>query len=424
MHKSKRRLLIMGGIPLSIEIVKHAQQLGIEACVTDYLVDSPAKISADLSYMVSTTDVPELVDLICRESIDGVLTGFSDMLLPFFEEACRISKRPCYGTYEQFSALIDKQSFKSLCLNHDIPVVQEYNSVDPMGRDFYQNLKYPVLLKPNDNSGGRGIRICYEPLDFPSKFQECLGFSKSQQVLIERYMDHEEATIFYILQDGEIRLTAMGDRHIQHFKDGVIPLPVAYTFPSKYLDEYEKNLNNKVIEMFKSLGMKNGMVFIQSFIEDGKCVFYEMGYRITGSLEYKLINHCCGFDPLDMMIEQAVYGRSNVDLDKLVNPRFPRPYCNITFLIMPGTIGKIEGVEAIRSMPNIIDVVLSYKEGDTIPQTSLGTLQQVVARVFAYAETESQLADLMDEVHRRFDVLSDNGASMLLPVFNTNYLRS
>jgi hypothetical protein len=91
---------------------------------------------------------------------------------------------------------------------------------------------------------------------------------------------------------------------------------------------------------------------------------------------------------------------------------------------MPGTIGKIEGVEAIRSMPNIIDVVLSYKEGDTIPQTSLGTLQQVVARVFAYAETESQLADLMDEVHRRFDVLSDNGASMLLPVFNTNYLRS
>lgn len=424
MQNDKRRLLIIGGIPLAVEIVKHAQKLGIEVCVTDYYMDSPAKKYADFSYLVSTTDVPELVELICRESIDGILTGFSDMLLPFFEEACRMSQRPCYGTDEQFSTLIDKRSFKRLCLQHDIPVVQEYHSKNPMDREFYQNLKYPVLLKPNDNSGGRGIRICYEPSEFPSKYQECLSFSKSQQVLIERYMKNEEATIFYILQDGEIRLTAMGDRHIQHFRDGVIPLPVAYTFPSRYLEEYESNLNAKVIEMFRSLDMKNGMVFIQGFIEDGKCVFYEMGYRITGSLEYKLINHCCGFDPLDMMIEQAVYGRSNVDLDKLVNPRFPRPYCNITFLIMPGTIGKIEGVEAIRSMPNVIDVVLSYKEGDTIPPASLGTLQQVAARVFAFADTEAQLADLMDEVHRRFKVLSDNGASMLLPVFNTDYLRS
>ena len=424
MQNKKYRLLIMGGIPLAVEIVKHAQQLGIEVCVTDYNMDSPAKKHADFSFLVSTTDVSALVELICRESIDGVITGFSDMLLPYFEEACRVSQRPCYGSDKQFATLIDKQSFKRLCNHHGIPVVQEYHCDDPIDHDFYQNLNYPVLLKPNDNSGGRGIQICYDPLEFPSKYQECLGFSKSQQVLIERYMRNEEVTIFYILQDGDIRMTAMGDRHVQHFEDGVIPLPVAYTFPSRYIHEYESYLNGKVIGMFKSLGMKNGMVFIQSFIEDGKCVFYEMGYRITGSLEYKLINHCCGFDPLDMMIEQAVYGKSNVDLNKLVNPHFPRPYCNITFLIMPGTIGKIEGVEDIRSMPNIIDVVLSYKEGDTIRQKSLGTLQQVVARIFAFANTESQLADVMDEVHSRFNVISDNGKSMLLPVFNTDYLRS
>ena len=426
MHMNSK-ILILGGKPIAtMDIVDCAQKKNMYVIVTDYLPcsDSPAKQIADEYWDISTDQTEIIANKVVEQKIMGIFSGVHEFNIEKAMQICDITGLPFYATKEQFEMLMDKKSFKRLCRNQDIPVVQEYHSVDPMDREFYQNLKYPVLLKPNDNSGGRGIRICYAPKEFPSMYKDSLGFSKSQQVLIERYMKNEEATIFYILQDGEIRLTAMGDRHIQHFKDGVIPLPVAYTFPSKYLDEYEKNLNDKVIEMFRSLGMKNGMVFIQSFIEDGKCVFYEMGYRITGSLEYKLINHCCGFDPLDMMIEQAVYGRSNVDLDKLVNPHFPRPYCNITFLIMPGTIGKIEGVEAIRSMPNIIDVVLSYKEGDTIPQTSLGTLQQVVARVFAYAETESQLADLMDDVHRRFDVLSDNGASMLLPVFNTNYLRS
>ena len=75
-----RKLLILGGILLSNEIIKYAKRLNLDVYVTDYLVDSPAK-NAD-SFMTSTTDVDAVVELIKQEKVDGTITGFVDLLYP------------------------------------------------------------------------------------------------------------------------------------------------------------------------------------------------------------------------------------------------------------------------------------------------------------------------------------------------------
>lgn len=417
-----KTLLILGGVTLSREIIKYAKKLGINVYVTDYLENSPSKKFADKSFMVSTTDVNAISKLVEDENIDGILTGYVDMLLPYYEEVSRKTNRPCYATKEQIAILTDKVKFKELCREFDIPVVEEYSLENPLDEQGYKYLKYPVLLKPVDNSGGRGITICNNPGAFIENFKKTQSFSKSRKVLIERLMKTQEVTIFYVLQNGKIKLTAMGDRHIQHFQDGIIPLPVGYTFPSVYLKEYEKTIHPKVTSMFNHLGMKNGMVFIQSFVENGSCVFYEIGYRLTGSLEYKIIEHACGFNPMEMMIQQAVSGSSNIDIEKLANPNFNCHYCNITFPAYPGTIGSIAGVNEILKMPNVIDMVLSYNEGDEIPKKALGTLAQVVARVFAYAATKQELKSVIDNIHHKFKVASVTGENLLLQSMNTNQI--
>ena len=69
-----KKLLVLGGTSISKEIVYAAHEMGIEVYVTDYYEDSPAKKIADKSFMVSATDVDAVVDLIKKESIDGVIT--------------------------------------------------------------------------------------------------------------------------------------------------------------------------------------------------------------------------------------------------------------------------------------------------------------------------------------------------------------
>ena len=272
-----KKLLILGGVILSCEIIKQAKKQGITVYVTDYLEDSPGKKIADKSFMVSTTDVEAVLELIKEEKIDGVLTGFVDSLLPYYTEICNKACIHCYATKEQINVTTNKLNFKDLCRSHDVPVVEEYKIDYPFTLEEIKHFNYPVLIKPIDNSGARGIFICKSPEELLTNYKNSLEFSHSKKVLIERYMNAKEATIFYIMQDGEILLSSMADRHTKYVQSGVIPLPVAYTFPSKHLKRYQETLNNRVIEMFKSIGIKNGMIFIQTFVKTVIVYFMKQG---------------------------------------------------------------------------------------------------------------------------------------------------
>jgi len=200
-------------------------------------------------------------------------------------------------------------------------------------------------------------------------------------------------------------------------------LPVAYIFPSKHLKAYQEAINDKVIKMFKSIGIQNGMIFIQSFIENGNCIFYEMGFRLTASLEYKIIEKETDINPLEMMVNYALTGKMNeADIKSYANPDFKEWGCNVTFLAKPGKVGKLVGISEVALLPEVIDVVPSYKEGDEIPLSSIGTLQQVIIRVFAVAKTKQELAEVIDKIHNTIKVYSEDGENMLLETFDTKEL--
>ena len=417
-----KRLLIMGGAALSCDIVNKAKKIGIYTIVTDWHPKSlsPAKKISDQSFMVSISDVDAIVDLIRQESIDGVITGFTDSTLQYYQKVCEKAGLPCYLTAEQISITTDKGKFKSLCNLFDLPIVEEYQIDDISNLNQLKSIRFPVIVKPADNSGGRGITLCKNQQGFIEAYKRALAFSENKSVIVERYMKSKEATIFYLIHDGEIFLTGIGDRHTKDNQKDVIPLPVAYTFPSCYLDTYLDDLNYKVVEMFKSIGMKNGMIFIQSFVEKGKFIFYEMGYRLTGSLEYKIMEPLIGVDPLELMIKFAITGEmGEVDTLKKLNPKWDSYSCNITFLAKPGQIKTIKGIEEVLSFTEVVDAFPSYKEGDVIPENAKGTLQQVVLRVFAIAKTKNHLIEVMDRIHEAISVTSIDDDDMLLDKFNT-----
>ncbi len=420
-----KKILIMGGQALSIDIVNEAKSMGVYTIVTDWYPESrsPAKKIADKSFMVSTADVDAVVKLIEDEEIDGVLTGFTDSTLQYYQRVCEKANVPCYITQKQIDITTHKVKFKTLCNKFQVPVVEEYKIENDLNPGHLKKIKYPVIVKPVDNSGARGISICNNENELINAYKNALDFSESKTVIVERYMTSKEATIFYVLRNGDIYLTAIGNRHTKHNQEGVIPLPVAYSFPSQNVKKYQEELNDRVIDMFKSIGMQNGMVFIQTFIEDGEFIFYEMGYRLTGSLEYKILDVIGGLNPLKMMIKYAVSGdMGSGEILKNFNPNFNNFACNITLLGKPGQIGNITGIDKVKNIPGVIDAFPSYKEGDTIPESAIGTLMQVVARVFAIAKSKDGLSELMKQIHEEIQVTSIDGSNMLLDKFNIEEL--
>jgi len=418
-----KRLLILGGVRLAIEIVKAAQNLGAYVIVTDYIEDSPAKKYANKSFMVSVTDIDAVVDLIKQEKIDGVLTGFVDSLLPYYSMICDKAGLPCYGTLEQFEIATHKAKFKERCRAFDIPVVKEYHVNYPFENEDLKNIQYPVLIKPVDNSGARGIFICNDEVELKKKYPLALTFSKSKNILVEKYINAKEATVNYLIQDGEIIFSVMADRHVKNKQSGIVPLPVGYIFPSIHQKRYQDNIDEKVKMMFKALGIKNGIIFIQCFIEDENCIFYEMGYRLTGPLEFKIINEINGINPIELLINFALTGKMSVKkLNDIIDPNYKRYGFNLTFIVKPGQIKKIIGVEDVRAIANVIDVVVAHDEGEIILEDDIGTLKQVVVRVLGFAQDKEELRNVINNIVSLINVYSADDEPMLLEVFDTNDL--
>lgn len=419
MELKGKRLLILGGSRISCEIIRHARAMGIITGVTDWyaLEKSPAKQIADEAYFVNTSDIDAMVDLIKGKKFDGVLTGFTDSVLPYYAEMCEKAGLPAYGTKEQFDIFIDKEQYKKLMRQFDVPTIPEYSIDLERFDETTADIVYPVIVKPADSSGSRGITVCDNKAELKEAISFAVETSKAKQVLVEQYIDNAEATIFWLFVDGQYYMMLLGNRHVKHNQEGELPLPAGYTYPAAVQPRFLAEVAPKMENMFQSVGIKDGMMFMQCKIVDGTCVVYDIGYRLTGSLEYINLKGMCGFDPLDMMIRFALTGEmGESDIAMKVDPYLGGKYSyNVSLLCKPGKVAEIKGLDDIRKLPGVFDVVVAHPVGDTITDAMKGRLAQITVRILGKADDIESMKNEMLEIQRLAHVISDKGEEMILP---------
>lgn len=424
MNDARVKVLILGGRPIaSVDIVRYVQSLGGYTIVCDYLpvAQSPAKLLADEVWDYSTSDTEKIVEKARSSGVDAVFTGVHDFNIFM---CCKVAGRlglPFYATLEQLHVTTNKKNYKELFKKYNIPVVPDVPVELESAEHDAQKIKYPVLIKPSDGSGGYGISVCDKPSEFLALYKKAAQFSKNNEVLVEEFVQDSEVTIFYVIQNGEIMLSAMADRHVTRGEERIAALPTLYEFPSKHLALYQKTLHQRVCHLFHELGLMNGVVFIQSFIRNDEFMFYDMGFRLTGTQEYHLLEYICHFNPLKMMVDHAMGRGAKIErIAHLVDPWLNNQKAAIlTFLARPGRIGHYIGLSAVEQMNGVVKVIKNYEVRDVIARDAIGTLNQVVLRVLATASTESALNTLMQRVTATIQVLDEHGVSMLLPTFKS-----
>ena len=417
-----KKLLVLGGILSMIEVVKRAKELGITVMVTDYLENSPAKQFADESFLISATDVDAVVQLCRTEKIDGIITGNVDMLLPYYAEICEKADLPCYGQMSHFQIMTNKKEFKELCKKHCVPTIKEYTQEEIEKG----NVRYPVLIKPVDSSGSRGITICRDNDELHMGIKKALSFSASKQYIVEKYMNGQEAVLYYYFQHGNPVFMGMCDRYVVSLNKNVAQLSTAYVFPSKYTEKHLKKTNSLIQNMFYSIAMENGTIFLQAFIEDGYPILYEPGYRLNGAREQYIFRETNGINAIDCLISFALTGEMLPDNLELKS----EPYlngkcaCMLSPAISVGTVANIEGVDLVRKHSAVKEFIYINKEGDTVKQEEEGTLRQIAYRAFLVEESWEKLKEAVDFVQNNVKYYDKTGKPMIVSFFDSQILNS
>lgn len=403
-----KRLLVLGGTLATYDVVKTAQRMGAYVIVTDYLENGVTKNIADETLMISTKSIEELNKAVHEYRIDGVFTGASEFNIRNMIQLCEKAKLPVYANLAQWDMLSNKRKFKEICRQYGVPTVPEYLI---QAKDEKENLKFPVIVKPVDSYSGHGISICRNIIDLEKAIVEAEKWSKSGQFIIEKYIQGENIEVYYLVQDGNIMLLSASDRYTNKEQHGS-PVPTAFYHPSKYIDKYLSDVHPKVCKMFQGLGIKNGVFFMESFLENEKFIFYEMGFRLNATMEYHFVEHFKGFNPLEMMIRYALTGNMGKSVLLLNERNFNGVGCEIALIVRPGTIKAIEGIEKINKLPYVIHIIQYYVVGETI--TTTGSLDQNFARIKVVADNKEELENRVCYIYENVSVIDNNGNEMLI----------
>lgn len=404
-----KKVLILGGYTHLIDVVQTAKQMGMYTIVADRDPDSPAKMYADKSFTISTDETERLAELAREEGISGVFNAFDDFNTWQAQALCERLGLPFYATKQQLEICSNKDRFKAYCRDFGIPVIEEYSISDFQGYTS-KNLSYPVIVKPVDSYASQGITVCHSEEQLEKAYAKAVGRSKSGTAIIERFIDNSHGVeMYYTIAEGTVVLTAMTDRYVQKMSENHPPLPTATVFPSEHLDRYVNVLDTKVRNMIRGMGIENGVLFIQSLVEDGDFYLYEMGFRLSGEQHYQIIEKQTGINLLEEMLDFATGGTINADsIVEFDNGYTRSPACNLAVLLHPGKILSIQGLEAILQMPEVLSFVQLKEPGDVVQAT--GNYGQMLGR---FNIVSDQLDLTIQQINRLLQVVSVEGKELI-----------
>jgi biotin carboxylase len=415
-----KKLLILGGNSETTPLVEIANEMGIKTIVTSGRHTDAAKKAAWKAYDVDGMDVPGLIALAREEKVDGVLVGVADILVPSYCKVCAALSLPCYATQEIVDVFSFKDVFKETCERYGVHGIPEYYLDADLRREDLDKIQYPVMIKPVDNGGGVGMTVAYNEKELVAGVKKALDASNKKRFIVEKYMLCDDMGMYYTFKDGYCSASCIYDRYTTDEQPGLSRVCLGGTYPSKHLDKYFERMHDNVVRMFKEIGIKNGVLMLSGFYEDGEFYVYDTGFRLQGEAPHLFMKTIHGFDQREMLIRFALTGsEGNVNLKTEDDTRLRgRWAATLWILLKQGHITRIEGLDSLDGDPRVIANIQRLQEGDDVLSEWIGNEKQVLTRLYLVRESKEKLAECLKEYQSKIKVYDENGNNLVLKGFD------
>ena len=226
---------------------------------------------------------------------------------------------------------------------------------------------FPVVIKPVDNSGARGVQRLTEGMDIAAGLRLCAAALPIRgEVIAEKFISGLQISTEGLFHDGVFYCTGFADRNYTRLDDSVpfmvedggdIPTVLDAADKKKVEAEFEKAARALGIDWGPA---KGDMIFG----DDGKAYVIEIAARLSGgNFCYDKVPWSTGVDIVDILVDMAV---GNPWMRRaLCRPAIWRPRSAISFR-PPGRIKAIDGIAAAKPRPISARWICGRGPGQTI----------------------------------------------------------
>ena len=398
-----KRILIIGAGIEQIYGYKLAKKMGIKTVGTDMHPPSEYIVLVSNNIIASTRDAEEtwkkVKKYVNHKKIDGVMTLANDV--PYTVAYIARKLRLPGISLESAKLASDKLAMKNKFFADGIAVPDfcEIKSVKKL-KNKIDEWQYPLVIKPIDSRGARGVLILTKGIDLNWAFREALNNSDTGRVMIERFIDGPQVSTEGFVLDGKCYTVAFSDRNYEYLKKYS---PYIIENGGTMLSNLPNNIINEISELMQqsadSSGIKNGPVKGDIVVDkNGKPYIIEIAARLSGGY------FCTDQIPLAVsvnLVKVTMLQALGEKIDK--NELIPKHKKYVAIRYWFPKIGKLQSVPNIDNIKNEKNIYLS--EIHKKPGSIINSIQKHPDRlgfVIAYGNSYKESAEIAAKIINKY----------------------
>lgn len=353
-------ILILGAGVMQIPAIKKAKEMGHFVLCADGNNNAIGKEFCDIFYAVDIKDKNGLLEIAQKFHKKHILHGVFTAGTDFSSSVAWITEKLGLPGISYQSALNATDKYRMRCCFKESGVpspgfVEFSNDMDL--ENTIKDLKFPLVIKPVDSMGSRGVKRVNNILELKEVTTLAVSLSRTSRAIIEEFIAGEEFSLDALIVDGEVKIFGFADREI------VFPpyfVEMGHTIPTE-LDQSDMDL---VIDVFtkgvKSLGITYGCAKGDMKLGPNGAVVGEIAARLSGGyMSGWTFPYSSGIDLTKGGIELALGQEITIEENPLGKFSAERAFISIP--------GKIKEVIIPYSKPKgIKDRFINCKAGDIV----------------------------------------------------------
>lgn len=397
----KKKILLLGGSTQQIPAIEYANAIGYYTILCDYLIDNPGQNYSDKFYCVSTIDKEAILDIARIEMVDGIVAYASDPAAPtaaYVAEKLGLPTNP----YESVEILTNKDKFREFLEknNFKTPKAKGYDSIEEARKEI-SNFKLPVIIKPVDSSGSKGVTKLGDFNNLENQINNALSYSISKRFIIEEFVEKHGYQVAGdgFLIDGKLVFRCFGNDHFNNSGLNQF-VPISASFPYNMPNRVQEKIHNEIQRLLSLLNMKLGAYNFDIRIDKEENVYLmEVGPRNGGNFIPQVIRYATEIDMIEYTIKSAM-GEKCDDIKMKDTNGFWSYYA--IHSLKEGILKEIKIDEKVKK-DNIVETHLNYEVNDHIPAFvgANGCIGILIMRF----NTMKEMLDMMDNSEKWINLI-------------------
>ena len=354
-----KSILIFGLSFLQKSLILQCRELGIKTIGIDISENPLCAEDVDAFEQVSGDNYERTIEVAKKFNVNGVICAATDKPLVMMARVAKALNLPFYSVDTAIWST-DKLLMKERFQQGGVPCAKGVviSSFEDFKREKW---KFPLIVKPRDSSGSRGVIYCKDEAAVSDAIQEALMYSKKGNVLVEEFIDGPEYSIESLHYKGKTHVLQFTQKQTTSFPYNV---ELGHIQPADLTDKQKEEIGeiiNKIAAIFK---FDNCASHTELKICSGKIVVIETSPRLGGDfITSKLVPLSTGINMEKLLIKIAV--GEEVGEDDFV-PGIKRCSAIRFFNLTEGEIIFIGDLGKIKKVAGFKEYNFDLKKGDSI----------------------------------------------------------